>query len=143
MAMISFSLYLGNGKKFAKTIFLKVAWKFFGGLFFGEHIIAPCVFGTWPRAFLSSASRGSVLDKSVLGLEGCVLKYASGFQISLEVESFNTGMGKRRLEAVKTYQKGFEKLFPEKKKVFRANASLRSRVSPHPYQFQGEQWIAY
>ena len=42
-----------------------------------------CVLGPWPRAFLSSASRGAVLVLGsdffcVLGLEPCVLDFTSG-----------------------------------------------------------------
>ena len=48
-------------------------------------ILKSCVLGPWPRPFLSLASRGSILEKSVfslgffrvLGLEGCVLDSTS------------------------------------------------------------------
>ena len=36
--------------------------------FFGDHCLARCNLGPWPRAFLSLVSRASVLSKSVLGL---------------------------------------------------------------------------
>ena len=47
--------------------------------FFGEHLRA-CVLGPWlwPRAFLSLASRVSVLERAVLGLESGVLDSTSG-----------------------------------------------------------------
>ena len=35
------------------------------------------ILGPWPRPFLFLASRGSVLEKSVLGLERCVLDSTS------------------------------------------------------------------
>ena len=41
--------------------------KVFSKLFFLENT-CDCVLGPWPRAFLSLASRGSVLEKAVLGL---------------------------------------------------------------------------
>ena len=51
--------------KFAKTFFFwRSSEKNFENLFFGEHLrLCP-----WPRAFLSLASRGSVLGRAVLGL---------------------------------------------------------------------------
>ena len=63
--------------------------KLFGDLYFFWKTLAPCVLSSWPwpRALLSLASRGSVLEKSVLGLgffcvlglglNGCVLDSAS------------------------------------------------------------------
>ena len=48
---------------------LEIAWKKFLKTFFLENTCA-CVLGPWPwpRAFLSLASRGSVLGRAVLGL---------------------------------------------------------------------------
>ena len=75
-------LFLGIAwKKFLKTFFyfLKNAWKFFLKswfffFFFGEYLrLCPW---PWPQAFLSLASRGSVLRRAVLGLSHgffCVL----------------------------------------------------------------------
>ena len=44
-----------------------------------QRTLARCVLSPWPRAFLSLASRGSDLEKSVLGLglERCVLDSTS------------------------------------------------------------------
>ena len=71
---------------------LEIAWKTFLKTFFLENTCG-CVLGPWPWAFLSLASRGSVLGKAVLGLgleffcvlglEPCVLdstsvKYRAG-----------------------------------------------------------------
>ena len=57
--------WISPEKKLFKTIFAwKIFWKFF---FFFENTCA-CVLGPWPRAFLSLASRGSVLGRAVLGL---------------------------------------------------------------------------
>ena len=52
-------------KFFGKRFFVEIAWKIFvKTFFFGEHLrLCP-----WPRAFLSLASRVSVLGKAVLGL---------------------------------------------------------------------------
>ena len=84
----------------------KIFWKtFFSGdrlknfcedlfFFFVLESTSACVLGPWPwsRAFLSLASRVSVLGKAVLGLglgffcvlglESCVLDSTSGFQLS-------------------------------------------------------------
>ena len=50
---------------FGKRFSLEIDWKFFlKAFFFGEHLR----FCPWSRAFLSSASRGSVLGRAVLGL---------------------------------------------------------------------------
>ena len=68
-------------KIFGKRFFVEIAWKIFvktfffrrspenflWRLFFLESTCA-CVLGPWPRAFLSLASRVSVLGKAVLGL---------------------------------------------------------------------------
>ena len=59
--------------------------KLFRRPFFFENTCG-CVLGPWPRAFLSLASRGSVLGKAVLGLgffcvlglKPCVLDSTSG-----------------------------------------------------------------
>ena len=65
--------------------------------FFGEHLrLCPW---PWPRAFLSLASRGSVLGRAVLGLEPCVLDSSSAN--SLE----NCGFGG------KNKNQSFQKLF--------------------------------
>ena len=45
--------------------------------FIFQRTLARCVLGPWPRAFLSLASRGSDLEKSVLGLERYVLDSTS------------------------------------------------------------------
>ena len=70
-----------------------IAWKTFLKTFFLGNACS-CVFGPWPwpRAFLSLASRGSVLGKAVLGLglgffcvlgyEPCVLDSTSGITVS-------------------------------------------------------------
>ena len=52
--------------------------KSFEDLFFSENTCA-CVLGPWPWpwAFLFLASRGSVLERAVLGLEPCVLDSTS------------------------------------------------------------------
>ena len=82
--------------KFAKTVFVFLFWrspeKNFEELFsFFWRALAPVslVLGPWPRAFLSLASRGSVLGRAVLclglgffcvlglGLEPCVLDSTS------------------------------------------------------------------
>ena len=62
-------------KIFVKTFFffLEIAWKIFVKtffFFFFWRALALCVLGPWPwpRAFLSLASRVSVLGKAVLGL---------------------------------------------------------------------------
>ena len=58
-------------KNFCEDLFffLEIAWKIFVMAFFLENTCA-CVLGPWPcpRAFLSLASRVSVLGKAVLGL---------------------------------------------------------------------------
>ena len=56
----------------------KFLWRPF--FFFFWRALALCVLGPWPRAFLSLASRVSVLGKAVLGLglEPCVLDSTSG-----------------------------------------------------------------
>ena len=54
-------------KKFYKTFFFwRSPEKNFEDLFFDNT--CTCVLGPWPRAFLSLASRGSVLGRAVLGL---------------------------------------------------------------------------
>ena len=57
------------GKRF-KRFFVEIAWKIFVKTFFFLESTCPCVLGPWPwpRAFLSLASRVSVLGKAVLGL---------------------------------------------------------------------------
>ena len=70
--------YFGNRQKprgkFGKNFFFwRSLAKFFGSLlflfFFGEHLrLVSLVPWPWPRAFLALASRGSVLEKSILGL---------------------------------------------------------------------------
>ena len=91
-------------KFIGKRFFVEIAWKIFvktfffwdrlknfcEDLFFLESTCA-CVLGPWPRAFLSLASRVSVLGKAVLGLglgffcvlglglEPCVLGYTSDY----------------------------------------------------------------
>ena len=89
-------------KFFRKRFFVEIAWKiyvktffFFGDrlknfcedLFFFLETTCACVLGPWPRAFLSLASRVSVLGKAVLGLglEPCVLDSTSGFQMGLNM----------------------------------------------------------
>ena len=56
-------------KFFGKHFFVEIAWKLMKTFFFLESTCA-CVLGpwAWPRAFLSLASRVSVLGKAVLGL---------------------------------------------------------------------------
>ena len=50
--------------------FFEIAWKIFvKTFFFFWRALALCVLGPWPRAFLSLASRVSVLGKAVLGLD--------------------------------------------------------------------------
>ena len=54
-----------------KNFFLEIAWKIFvKTFFFFLESTSACVLGPWPwpQAFLSLASRGSVLGKAVLGL---------------------------------------------------------------------------
>ena len=50
--------------------FVEIAWKVFVKTFFFLESTCACVLGPWPwpRAFLSLASRVSVLEKAVLGL---------------------------------------------------------------------------
>ena len=50
--------------------FVEIAWKIFVKTFFFLESTCACVLGPWPwpRAFLSLASRVSVLGKAVLGL---------------------------------------------------------------------------
>ena len=72
-------------KFFGKRFFVEIAWKIFVKTFFFFFWRSPknflwspfffflestcaCVLGPWPRAFLSLASRVSVLGKAVLGL---------------------------------------------------------------------------
>ena len=55
-------------KILATPINWRLPEKLFLKTFFFENTCG-CVFGPWPRAFLSLASRGSVLGKAVLGLE--------------------------------------------------------------------------
>ena len=59
-------------KFFGKRLFVEIAWKIFVKtfFFFFWRALALCVLGPWPwpRAFLSLASRVSVLGKAVLGL---------------------------------------------------------------------------
>ena len=79
-------------KFFGKRFFVKIAWKIFVKtffFFFGEHLHSCPWSLPWPRAFLSLASRVSVLEKAVLGLgffcvlglglEPCVLDSTSAF----------------------------------------------------------------
>ena len=54
-------------KNSGHTYKLEIARKTFLNTFFLENTCS-CVLGPWPRAFLSLASRGSVLEKAVLGL---------------------------------------------------------------------------
>ena len=57
--------FIWDRMKFRKNMrFLRNDLFFF--LFFGNHLRS-CVLGPWPRALLSLASRGSVLENSVLG----------------------------------------------------------------------------
>ena len=75
-------------KIFSEDLFSEIAWKNFLKIFYLESTCA-CVLGPWPwpRAFLSLASRGSVLGRVVLGLgffcvlglglEPCVLNSTS------------------------------------------------------------------
>ena len=81
-------------KNFCEDLFFfEIAWKIFvKTFFFGGGSTCACVLGPWPwpRAFLSLASRVSVLGKAVLGLglgffcvlglglEPCVLDSTSG-----------------------------------------------------------------
>ena len=59
-------------KNFCEDLFffLEIAWKSFVKTFFFLESTCACVLGPWPwpRAFLSLASRVSVLGKAVLGL---------------------------------------------------------------------------
>ena len=59
-------------KFFRKRFFVEIAWKIFVKTFFFFFLesTCACVLGPWPwpRAFLSLASRVSVLGKAVLGL---------------------------------------------------------------------------
>ena len=128
--MTFFSFYLGKRQKprgkFGKTFFYFYFWRtpdfsrkfrvfsredlFFlrspGKIFYGPFFLRAlplCVLGPWPwpRLFLSLASRGSVLEKSVLdlgffcvlglGLEGCVLDSTSGMSNKSAVSLFWTG----------------------------------------------------
>ena len=52
------------------TLLVEIAWKIFVKTFFFLESTCACVLGSWPwpRAFLSLASRVSVLGKAVLGL---------------------------------------------------------------------------
>ena len=60
--------FCGALEKFFGRRFSGDCLKNFGeDLFFLESTCA-CVLGPWPRAFLSLASRGSVLERAVLGL---------------------------------------------------------------------------
>ena len=66
--MTSFHVICGLGLPQSKILGTPMNWrspkKIFEDVFFGEHLrLCP-----WPRAFLSLASRGSVLGKAVLGL---------------------------------------------------------------------------
>ena len=85
-------LKMGHGRDLLFTLpwkTVETSLKVYEDLFFWRTI-ARCVFGHWSQAFLSLASRGSVLEKSVLGLgleffcvlglglEGCVLDSTSG-----------------------------------------------------------------
>ena len=71
--MTSFHVICGLGLPQSKILGTPINWrspeKIFEDLFFSENACA-CVLGPWPwpRAFLSLASRGSVLRKAVLGL---------------------------------------------------------------------------
>ena len=53
-------------KSFEDLGFWRSPETFFEGLFFSENTCA-CVLSPWPRALLSLASLGSVLEKAVLG----------------------------------------------------------------------------
>ena len=57
-------------KVFGKRFFVEIAWKILVKTFFFLESTCACVLGPWPwpRAFLSLASRVSVLGKTVLGL---------------------------------------------------------------------------
>ena len=85
-------------KIFWKAFFVEIAWKIFvKTFFFFSESTCACVLGPWPwpRAFLSLASRVSVLGKAVLGLgffcvlglglEPCVLDSTSGILYLLPV----------------------------------------------------------
>ena len=70
-------------KFFGKRFFLEIVLKFFLKTFFLESTCT-CVLGhwPWPRAFLSLASRVSVLGKAVLGLGLFFVSLASSFMSS-------------------------------------------------------------
>ena len=68
--MTSLHVICGLGLPQSKILDMPMNWKLpeksFWRLFFGEHLrLCPW---PWPRAFLSLASKGSVLGKAVLGL---------------------------------------------------------------------------
>ena len=69
-------------KFFGKRFFVEIAGKIFVKTFFFLECTCACVLGPWPwpRAFLSLASRVSVLGKAVLGL-------GLGFFMSLALAS--------------------------------------------------------
>ena len=69
--MMSFHVIIGLGLPQLKILDMPMNWrspekKFLKTFFFGEHV-RMCPW-PWPRAFLSLASRGSVLGKAVLAL---------------------------------------------------------------------------
>ena len=76
-------------KKFCEDFFFEIAWKNLCKPFFCLENTCACVLGPWPWAFLSLASRVSVLGRAVvglglgffcvlgLGLEPCVLDSTS------------------------------------------------------------------
>ena len=87
--------FCGELEKFlGKRLFVEIAWKIFVKTFFFLDSTCACVHGPWPGppAFLSLASRVSVLGKvvlglgleffCVLGLEPCVLDSTSAIQNS-------------------------------------------------------------
>ena len=96
--MTSFHVICGLGLPQSKILGTPMNWRSPEKKFFLENTCA-CVLGPWPwpRAFLSLASRGSVLGKAVLGLglgffcvlglglEPCVLDSISGFYGSLYI----------------------------------------------------------
>ena len=69
--MTSFHVVCGLGLPQSKILGTPMNWrspeKIFEDFFFLENVCA-CVLAPWPRAFLSLASRSSVLGKAVLGL---------------------------------------------------------------------------
>ena len=91
--MTSLHVICGLGLHQSKILATPINWRlpeqlFCWPFFFWENT-SGCVLGSWPRAFLSLALRGSVLGKAVLGLgffcvlglglEPCVLDSTSAF----------------------------------------------------------------